>query len=194
MRCLGVQVIGSAYEEMQAQNTTLLQQMTERDAVTHKLQSERLQLDQQANSMQEEKALFQSKVTSMARVAMAMTNNLIDFACMLGKHQANVPTHHLGLSTSLTDHGSHARTGTTGGLSIDDMKKCQVHIMHNNLSRIVAWAISGMLSCALLTLLESRMLVSIGAMGLPVRVARSSPRQAFNWRRPIEEFGLGKSL
>mmetsp|Transcript_20506 Transcript_20506/g.56859 ORF Transcript_20506/g.56859 Transcript_20506/m.56859 type:complete len:850 (+) Transcript_20506:389-2938(+) len=58
-----IDVIGSAYEDMQAQNTALLQQMTERDALTHSLQSERLQLDQQAANLKEEKQNCESKVT-----------------------------------------------------------------------------------------------------------------------------------
>lgn len=48
---------------MQAQNTALLQQMTERDALNHALQSERLQLDQQAAALQEENRNCQNKVS-----------------------------------------------------------------------------------------------------------------------------------
>jgi len=67
-----IDVIGSAYEDMQSQNTSLLQQMTERDALNHSLQSERLQLEQRVASLQEEKDMCQSKVTAAEAKAEAL--------------------------------------------------------------------------------------------------------------------------
>mmetsp|Transcript_30041 Transcript_30041/g.77666 ORF Transcript_30041/g.77666 Transcript_30041/m.77666 type:complete len:848 (-) Transcript_30041:135-2678(-) len=73
-----IDVIGRVYEDMQAQNTRLLQQITERDALNHQLQNERLQLDQKASAMTEEKATYQSKVTHAESKAEVLRKRVSD--------------------------------------------------------------------------------------------------------------------
>jgi len=73
-----IDVIGRVYEDMQAQNTRLLQQITERDALNHQLQNERLQLDQRASGMQEEKASFHSKVAHADSKAEVLRKRVTD--------------------------------------------------------------------------------------------------------------------
>lgn len=57
-----IEVTGQAYEDMQAQNMRLLQQVTERDEISNQLVAERIKLNQEQQSLSEQLAQAKSEV------------------------------------------------------------------------------------------------------------------------------------
>ena len=65
-------MIGGAYEDMQAKNSRLLQQLTERDEVTNQLMTERIQAAQRASHLTEERNAVQAAARLAEQKAVAL--------------------------------------------------------------------------------------------------------------------------
>lgn len=60
-----MEVTGQAYEDMQEQNTRLLQQLREKDDANFRLMSERIRSNQQQKSMQQKEAISEAHIAAL---------------------------------------------------------------------------------------------------------------------------------